>query len=126
MVRQEEWGSARWQTRGRGEGGIQSVRQGTTARGPAGRSGGGAWAAAAVGSAHKNSNLFDLFKGISKRSDLIRLKDGLSELKNFQIKYGCERIKIRNNFPYSNFLKFGIEFELKFREGSRCLNSNKI
>jgi hypothetical protein len=79
-----------------------------------------------VGSAHKNSNLFDLFKGIPKRSDLIRLNDGLSELKFFQIKYGCEGMKIRNNFPYWIFLKFGIEFELKFREGSRCLNSNEI
>jgi hypothetical protein len=97
------------------------VRQGTAVRGPAGRSGGGAWAAAAVGSAHKNSNVFDLFKGIPEGSDLIRLKDGLSELKNFQIKYGYEGIKIRNNFPYWNFSKFGIEFELKFREYSRCL-----
>jgi hypothetical protein len=89
--------------------------------GPAGRSGGGAWAAAAVGSAHKNSNAFDLFKGIPEISVMIRLKDGLSELKNFQIKYGCDEIKIRNNFPYWNFSKFGIEFELKFREDSRCL-----
>jgi hypothetical protein len=63
---------------------------------------------------------------ISKGSDLIRLKDGLFELKNFKIKYGCEGIEIRNNFPYWKFSKFGIEFELKFREGSRCLNSNEI
>jgi hypothetical protein len=88
MVRQEEWGSGRRQTRGRGGGGILSARQGTAARGPTGRSGDGAWAAAAMGSAHKNINLFDLFKGNPKRSDLIRLKDGLSELKIFQIKYG--------------------------------------
>jgi hypothetical protein len=80
-------GSGRRQTRGRGGGDIRSARQGTAARGPTRRSGGGAWAAAAVGSAHKNSSLFDLFKGNPKRSDLIRLKDGLSELKNFQIKY---------------------------------------
>jgi hypothetical protein len=32
------------------------------------------WATAAVGSPQKNSNLFNLFKEISKRSDLIRLK----------------------------------------------------
>jgi hypothetical protein len=82
---QEEWGSSRRQTRGRG-GSIRSVRHWTAVRGLAGRSGGGAWAAAAVGSAHENSNLFDLFKGIPERSDLIRLKDGLSKLKNFQIK----------------------------------------
>jgi hypothetical protein len=54
------------------------------------------------------------------------LKDGLFELKIFQIKYGCEGIKIRNNFPYWNFSKFGIEFELKFMEGSTCLNSMKV
>jgi hypothetical protein len=87
------------------------VRQGTTACGLAGRSSGGAWAAAAVGSAQKNSNLLYLFKGISKRSDLIQLKDRLSELKIIQIKYGCEGIKIRNIFPYWNFSKFSIEFE---------------
>jgi hypothetical protein len=74
----------------------------------------------------RNSGIFDLVKRISKGSDLIRLKDGLSELKIFKIKYGCEGIKIRNNFPYWKFSKFGIEFELKFREGSRCLNSNEI
>jgi hypothetical protein len=96
-------------------------RQGTAARGPAGRSSGGAWAAAGVGSTDKNSNVFNLFKGIPEGSDLILLKDGLSELKNFQIKYGCEGIKIRNTFPYWNFSKFGIEFELKIREVSRCL-----
>jgi hypothetical protein len=72
--KQEAWGSGRWQSRGRGGGGIRSVRQGTAAHGPAGRSGGGACAAAAVGSAHKNNNLFDLFKGIPKRSDLISIE----------------------------------------------------
>jgi hypothetical protein len=89
---EEEWGSGQRHTRGRGGGGVRSVRQGTAAREPTGRSGGGAWATAAMSSAQKNSNIFDLFKGISKRSDLIRLKDGLSELEIFQIKYGCEGI----------------------------------
>jgi hypothetical protein len=104
-----------------GEDGLRSTRQRTPR---AGRLGGAAvvrgplllWARP-----HKNSNVFDLFKGIPEISVMIRLKDGLSELKNFQIKYGCDRIKIRNNFPYWNFSKFGIEFELKFREDSRCL-----
>jgi hypothetical protein len=41
MVRQEEVGSDRWQARGHGGGGIRSVRQGTAAHGPTGRSGGG-------------------------------------------------------------------------------------
>jgi hypothetical protein len=37
--------------------------------------------------------------------------------KILQIKYGCEGIKLRSNIPYWNFSKFGIEFELNFREG---------
>jgi hypothetical protein len=79
-----------------------------------------------VGSAHKNSNLFDLFKGIPKRSDLISIKRCTFRTQNFQIKFGCEGIQIRNNFPYLNVSRFGIEFELKFREGCRCLNSMKF
>jgi hypothetical protein len=40
----------------------------------------------------------------------------------FKIKYGLEYFKIRNNFPYWIFSsKFGLEFELKIRECSRCL-----
>jgi hypothetical protein len=84
--------------------------------GPAGRSGGGAWAVAAVGSALKNSNIFDLFKGNPKRSDLIRLKDGLSELKIFQIKYGFLGNQTRNNFIYSNFSRLEMDFKIKFQE----------
>jgi hypothetical protein len=37
--------------------------------------------------ARRNSNLFDLFKLISNGIDLIRSKDGLLELKSFEIKY---------------------------------------
>jgi hypothetical protein len=92
------------------------VRQGTAARRPARRSGGGAWAAAAVGSAHKNSSLFDLFKGNPKRSDLIRLKDGLSELKFFQIKYGFVGNQTRDNFIHGNFSRFEMDFKIKFWE----------
>ncbi len=50
---------------------------------------------------------------------MIQSKDGVPEFKKIQIKYGCEGIKIRNNFPYWNFSKFGIEFELKFKEALR-------
>jgi hypothetical protein len=59
------------------------------------------------------------------RTDFIRSKDGLPELKIFK-KNGCKGIKIRNNFPYWNFSKFGLEFELQIRKGSRCLNSSEI
>jgi hypothetical protein len=44
----------------------------------------GTWAATAVGSAQKNSNLFDSFKGISKRSDLIQLKMDFLNLNIFK------------------------------------------
>jgi hypothetical protein len=111
--------AARWHGRGKGRG-VQSGRglggewwpRGTGKR-REGRSGAGGRRVGAAETAHKNSNIFDLFKGIPERSDLIRLKDGFSELKNFQIKYGCDGIKIRNNFPHCNFSKFGLEFELK-------------
>jgi hypothetical protein len=37
-------------------------------------------------------------------------------LLKFQIKYGFEACEIRNNFPYRNFSKFSLDFELKFKE----------
>jgi hypothetical protein len=37
-------------------------------------------------------------------------------LEKFQIKYGFVGNEIRNNFPYWNFSKFRIEFELKIKE----------
>jgi hypothetical protein len=48
--------------------------------------------------------------------DLIRSKVVFIMIKKFQINYGCEGIKIRNNFPYWNFSKFGIKFKLKIRK----------
>jgi hypothetical protein len=40
-------------------------------------------------------------------------KGVLTKLKKIQIKYGFEEFEIRNNFPYWNFLKFGVGFELE-------------
>jgi hypothetical protein len=54
------------------------------------------------------------------RFALIRSKYDSPILEKFQIKYKFVGNKIMNNFPYSNFLKFRIEFELKIREDSRC------
>jgi hypothetical protein len=54
---------------------------------------------------------------------LIPSKDGLPLLETFQIKYGLVGNYIRNNFPYWNFSKFGIEFELKNQGSSRVSNS---
>jgi hypothetical protein len=39
--------------------------------------------------------------------------------KKNQIEYDFEVFKIRNNFSYWDFSKFGIEFELKFKEAPR-------
>jgi hypothetical protein len=36
----------------------------------------------------------------------------------FQIKYGLKELEIRNNFPYRNFSRFKMEFELKIGEAS--------
>jgi hypothetical protein len=43
----------------------------------------------------------------------------LSELEKIELKYGCEEFKIRNNFPYKNFSRIEMGFELKIREASR-------
>jgi hypothetical protein len=37
-------------------------------------------------------------------------------LEKIQIKYGFVGNEIRNNFPYWNFSKYRIEFELKIKE----------
>jgi hypothetical protein len=50
---------------------------------------------------------------------LIQSKDGIPELKIFQIKYNFEGFEIRNNFSSINFLRFKMDFELKFKKASR-------
>jgi hypothetical protein len=37
-------------------------------------------------------------------------------IEKIPVKYGWKEIEIKNNFPYRNFSRFQIEFELKFRE----------
>jgi hypothetical protein len=54
---------------------------------------------------------------------LIQSKDGIPELKIFQIKYNFEGFEIRNNFSSINFLRFKMDFELKFKKASRVWNS---
>jgi hypothetical protein len=70
----------------------------------------------------RNSIRFDLFKNFSNGFELIRFKDDLPLLENFQIKYEIVENETRNNFSYWNFSKLGLEFELKIWNGSRCLN----
>jgi hypothetical protein len=47
-----------------------------------------------------------------------RSKRCLPLLQKFQIKYGYEEHRIRNNFSYRNFSRFKIKFDLKFEEFS--------
>jgi hypothetical protein len=39
-------------------------------------------------------------------------------LEKIEIKYGFEALEEGNNFLYIKFLRFGMDFELKFREAS--------
>jgi hypothetical protein len=47
-----------------------------------------------------------------------QFKKDLSALKNFEIKYGREGLEEGSSFPYRNFLRFEMDFELKFIEVS--------
>jgi hypothetical protein len=46
---------------------------------------------------------FLFLQNYSNGFELIRSKDRISVLENFQIKYGIEWFEERNNFPYRNF-----------------------
>jgi hypothetical protein len=59
---------------------------------------------------------FLLFKYFSNWFALIQSKGYLPLHKLFQIKHGRVYNWIANRFPYWNFSKFGMEFELKIRE----------
>jgi hypothetical protein len=65
------------------------------------------------GRGFKSFSDFILFKTYS---NLIQSKTCLPNLQNFKLKYGAVGFEIWNDFPYSNFFIFGVEFELKFRE----------
>jgi hypothetical protein len=52
-------------------------------------------------------------------SNFIRSKNDLTKLRKFEIKYGFEGFDERNNFVYRNFLRFKVNFDLKFRETSK-------
>jgi hypothetical protein len=65
---------------------------------------------------------FSFDSNIFKMTRIDSIKSGFPDLENFQIKYGFEDFKIRNNFPYWNISKFKIEFELKIRKCSRVCN----
>jgi hypothetical protein len=47
-------------------------------------------------------------------------------LEKIEIKYGFEALEEGNNFLYRNFLRFRMDFELKFREASTSWISIEI
>jgi hypothetical protein len=47
-------------------------------------------------------------------------KNNLPALFFFEIKYSREGFEERRNYPYRNFLRFEMDFELKFREIYMC------
>jgi hypothetical protein len=53
---------------------------------------------------------------------LLRSKQDLPLPQKFEIKYGWKVFEIRNNFPYKDFLRLKMGFELKFREFSMSSN----
>jgi hypothetical protein len=60
------------------------------------------------------SNLFQMNSNLPQ--NLTGKKGAFPCSKKIQIKCVWKGIEIRNNFPYKNFSRFKMEFELKFRE----------
>jgi hypothetical protein len=54
------------------------------------------------------------------RLNFLWSKQELPEVENFEINYGCEWFKERNNFLHKNFFSFEIDFELKIWEIKVC------
>jgi hypothetical protein len=62
-----------------------------------------------------NSKYFN-FNSNAPKLDSIQTEP--SWLEHFEIKYGSQVFEIKNNFPYRDFLRFEMDFKLKFREAS--------
>jgi hypothetical protein len=60
-----------------------------------------------------NSNTL---KFISHNFKFDSIQKGLFKLENFELKYGDEGFKDKNNFLHRNFFRFEIYFELKIWE----------
>jgi hypothetical protein len=56
------------------------------------------------------------FKQTLNCSNFNQSKKNLPKLKKFEIKYGVEGFDKRNNFPYINFFKSEVYFELKIKD----------
>jgi hypothetical protein len=60
-----------------------------------------------------NLNEFEIKSNPMK---LHSIEKGPSMGQKFQVKYGWKYLEIMNNFPYRNFSRFEMEFELEIRE----------
>jgi hypothetical protein len=119
-----EWGSeaGRWAgsewgpTAEREEEGREEERPtgGTGSGGPAGRE----RRERALTGGPLGLNKFDLFQTNSTHSNFIWSKQDPPLLKKFEIKYDWKVFDIRNNFVHRIFLRFWMDFALKFRETS--------
>jgi hypothetical protein len=58
---------------------------------------------------------FEIFQNCQKS---IQTKTDPPVPQKFELKYCCREFEVRNNFPYKCFLRFEMDFELKFREVS--------
>jgi hypothetical protein len=56
------------------------------------------------------------FKIFQNRPDSILTKTDPPVPQKFELKYGWREFVVRNNFPYKGFLRFEMDFELKFKE----------
>jgi hypothetical protein len=66
-----------------------------------------------------DSNHSNYFKIDSNHSSFDHLKNGLPELKKFELKYCFEDPKEMNNFLHRGFFRFGMDFKWKIRQISR-------
>jgi hypothetical protein len=82
------------------------------------------WQHSAPDSVFKLNQIY--FKRIQICPKIWSIKQVLSLLQKFQIKYGWKEIEIGDNFTYRNFSRFKIEFELKFKEISMSWISIEI
>jgi hypothetical protein len=60
------------------------------------------------------------FEIIQILSNLVRIKTSLPELENFEIKYAFGGFEEMNNFLHRNFIRFEMNFEVKFWEVKVC------
>jgi hypothetical protein len=129
-VEREEWGRSGTRN-GKGAGGVthsvtveEGTRLGVTSRRVAmhvvsrGKLSVDRWAPVISGSEREDLTCGLLCKNLiisifQIHSNLIRFKIDLPELEQLEIKYGCEYFELRNNVPYCNFSRFGMNFELK-------------